>query len=98
MIDKNAQESTLHVLISGRVQGVGYRAWTEWKARQLGLSGWVRNRRSGAVEAVFGGSAEAVDAMLAACRSGPAAARVKEIEIVAEPEMPTGPFEVRPTV
>ena len=56
-----------HVLIRGRVQGVGFRAWTEYTALERGLQGWVRNRRDGAVEAVFVGPADAVAAMIAAC-------------------------------
>ena len=69
-----------HVLIHGRVQGVGYRAWTEDKARELGLQGWVRNRRDGAVEAVFAGSGEAVTKMIEACRQGPYGSHVTGID------------------
>ena len=68
----NQDTAIRHVLIRGRVQGVGYRAWTERTACERGLGGWVRNRRDGAVEAVFMGETAAVDAMLAACRAGPA--------------------------
>ena len=53
-----------HVMIRGRVQGVGYRDWVEYAALDHGLEGWVRNRRDGSVEAVFAGPAEAVDAMV----------------------------------
>jgi acylphosphatase len=59
------------VIIKGRVQGVGFRAWTEYMALRHGLEGWVRNRRDGSVEAVFAGPAAAVGAMIAACRRGP---------------------------
>jgi acylphosphatase len=69
-----------HVLIRGLVQGVGYRAWTEREALRRGLAGWVRNRRDGAVEAVFAGPAETVAAMLEACRQGPRGARVESID------------------
>jgi acylphosphatase len=69
-----------HVLIHGRVQGVGYRAWTEDTARELGLQGWVRNRRDGAVEAVFAGPGEAVAKMIEACRQGPYGAHVTGID------------------
>lgn len=69
-----------HVIIRGRVQGVGYRAWTEHTALARGLSGWVRNRRDGAVEAVISGPAEAVAAMLDACRCGPYGARVDAVD------------------
>jgi acylphosphatase len=69
-----------HVVIRGRVQGVGYRAWTEYTALDHGLDGWVRNRRDGAVEAVFAGAPEAVAEMIEACRRGPPAARVDEVD------------------
>ncbi len=69
-----------HMLVRGRVQGVGFRAWTELTALQRGLGGWVRNRRDGAVEAVFVGEASAVEAMLTACRRGPPGARVDALE------------------
>jgi acylphosphatase len=69
-----------HVLIRGRVQGVGYRAWAERTALTRGLQGWVRNRRDGSVEAVFIGSAEAVVAMIEACRIGPSAAFVASVD------------------
>lgn len=69
----------VHVMLRGRVQGVGYRAWCAQAAEERGLVGFARNRHSGAVEAVFAGPAEIVEAMLAACRSGPAGARVDEM-------------------
>jgi acylphosphatase len=67
------------VLIRGIVQGVGYRAWVEHRARQLGLRGWVRNRRDGSVEALFEGTEEVVADMVAACRRGPSSARVDDL-------------------
>jgi acylphosphatase len=69
-----------HVLIRGRVQAVGFRAWTEYTARRHGLHGWVRNRRDGSVEAVFAGPAEAVAAMIADCRRGPPGSRVDAVD------------------
>jgi acylphosphatase len=69
-----------HVSIRGRVQGVGYRAWTADGARRRGLAGWVRNRRDGSVEALFVGPQEAVADMLAACRRGPSLARVDAVD------------------
>jgi acylphosphatase len=69
-----------HVVIRGRVQGVGYRAWAEVTALERGLQGWVRNRRDGAVEAVFGGPEDEVAAMIAQCRRGPPGARVDAID------------------
>ncbi|MBL0929695.1 MAG: acylphosphatase, partial [Alphaproteobacteria bacterium] len=69
----------VRVVISGRVQGVWYRGWTVERARAAGLCGWVRNRKDGSVEAVFAGSPDAVEAMIAECRKGPPAARVDAI-------------------
>jgi acylphosphatase len=67
------------VTISGRVQGVGYRAWVEHQARVQGLEGWVRNRRDGSVEALFAGPEDIVADTVAACRRGPASARVASV-------------------
>jgi len=67
--------------ITGLVQGVGYRDWAMTTARHLGLSGWVRNRRDGAVEALVVGDEKAVGAMIDACRRGPAMARVDEVDV-----------------
>ncbi len=67
------------VVIRGRVQGVGYRAWVDYQARRLRLHGWVRNLRDGSVEAVFDGAEEIVAGMIAACWQGPASARVEEV-------------------
>ena len=69
-----------HVVIRGRVQGVGYRAWTEVTALERGLEGWVRNCRDGSVEAVFSGPDDDVAAMIAQCRRGPPGARVDAID------------------
>jgi acylphosphatase len=69
-----------HVTIRGRVQGVGYRAWVEHRARAHALEGWVRNRRDGSVEAVFSGPAAVVAAMVASCRRGPSTARVDAVD------------------
>jgi acylphosphatase len=83
------------VRISGRVQGVGFRDWTQRTAAGLGLSGWVRNLASGEVEALFSGPAETVDAMVGACRRGPRLARVDDVKIAETTEAPSGPFSVR---
>jgi acylphosphatase len=69
-----------HVVVHGRVQGVGFRAWTETTALRLGLEGWVRNRRDGTVEALLVGTPDSVAGMLALCRRGPPGARVERIE------------------
>ena len=67
--------------ITGRVQGVGYRDWTITTARRFGLSGWVRNRTDGAVEALIVGEDQAVGEMIDACRRGPTMARVDNVDI-----------------
>ncbi|MGE4221497.1 MAG: acylphosphatase [Alphaproteobacteria bacterium] len=72
--------TAVRAVIHGRVQGVGYRDWTRRRAEAADLSGWVRNRREGTVEAVFAGAEDAVRTMLDDCREGPGAARVDRIE------------------
>ena len=67
--------------ISGRVQGVGYRDWAMTTALRLGLSGWVRNRSDGAVEALIVGDDQRVGEMIDACRRGPTLARVDNVDI-----------------
>ena len=66
-----------HVVVRGRVQGVGYRAFVEYEAQRRELDGWVRNRRDGSVEAVFAGPCAAVEAMIEARRRGPMSARIE---------------------
>ena len=68
------------VIVRGRVQGVGYRAWTEIAALERGLEGWVRNRRDGSVEALFIGAKDDVAAMIEDCRNGPPGARVDALD------------------
>lgn len=70
-----------HLIISGRVQGVSYRAWTVKNAEKRNLFGWVRNRTDGTVEAVLSGEASIVDEMIEACWKGPLAAKVTDIQI-----------------
>ena len=67
--------------ITGRVQGVGYRDWVIATGWRLGLTGWVRNRSDGAVEALVVGDDTAVGRMIEACRHGPAMARVDAVDI-----------------
>lgn len=84
--------------ITGRVQGVGYRDWAVATGQRLGLSGWVRNRTDGSVEALVVGDDDAVARMIEACRRGPALARVDAVDV--EPvdldDLPSG-FTRRPT-
>lgn len=85
-------------LIFGRVQGVWFRGWTSEEASRLGLSGWVRNRSDGSVEAVFAGATEEIETMLERCRRGPPMAVVERIETFAADEPPEPGFRQRPTV
>ncbi|MGB1006626.1 MAG: acylphosphatase [Thalassobaculaceae bacterium] len=71
--------AVLRLRIRGRVQGVGFRDWVATAARAHGLSGWVRNRRDGSVEALLVGAPAALAAMRAVCETGPALARVDTV-------------------
>jgi acylphosphatase len=84
------------LMISGRVQGVGYRQWMQAEAQRLGLAGWVRNRHDGSVEAVVDGPAHTVGELIEAARTGPPAARVDAIE-TEQTEGGFSGFEWRPT-
>jgi acylphosphatase len=86
------------IVISGRVQGVGYRAWMQYTALDNGLDGWVRNRRDGTVEAFVQGDTAALDAIVAWCRRGPSAARVTSVDVSpAAPDSALAGFTHRPT-
>lgn len=82
------ERSAVHLVVVGRVQGVAFRAYAIDEATRLGLSGWIRNRHDGTVEARAEGTPEAINAFVAWCRHGPPAARVEEVRIGAE--SPTG--------
>jgi acylphosphatase len=87
----------VHFTITGRVQGVGYRAFVESEAVRRGLDGWVRNCSDGAVEGVFAGESETVAAMIAACREGPAMARVDDVVVETRADELTPGFAIRRT-
>ena len=74
-------KSRVHVTISGRVQGVWFRASTRDKAEQLGITGWVKNTIDGDVEAVFEGEEECVQEMINWCHQGPPHSKVENVEI-----------------
>jgi acylphosphatase len=83
------------VVVRGEVQGVFFRDSTREEAQSRGVSGSVTNRDDGAVEAVFEGSREAVDALVAFCRAGPGRARVEDVKVIEEePEGTSGGFRV----
>ncbi len=84
----------MRVSITGRVQGVGFRAWMRDQANSRNLSGWVRNRQDGAVEAVFCGSPEGVEAMIESCNEGPNWANVAAVEVSDERQGPGGAFTI----
>lgn len=86
---------TIRIVMSGRVQGVGFRAWIERRARELGVSGWVRNKRDGTVEALFHGSDDAVHDIIGQCRHGPSRASVEVLERYEEREAPQPGFLIR---
>ena len=79
-----------HVFVSGKVQGVYFRATTREEARERGVTGWVRNLDDGRVEAVFEGKRGDVESMVEFCHEGSSAARVKDVEV--EWEDATGGF------
>jgi acylphosphatase len=84
-----------HISLTGHVQGVFFRVWAQGHARELGVSGWIRNRPDGSVEAYVAGEANCVERMIERMRRGPSNARVDELIVEeAEPES-TGRFEVR---
>jgi acylphosphatase len=74
-------KKSAHVIISGRVQGVWFRANTKQKAEKLGLTGWVRNTNDGCVEAVFEGEERQLEEMIKWCNKGPSLANVKKVEV-----------------
>lgn len=87
------------LVITGRVQGVFYRAWFADQARNLGIDGWVRNRVDGSVEAVVQGSPDMVEAIIQAAHQGSPASRVDEVVVSDDaPSVPLDGFVTRPTV
>ena len=89
--------TTKHLIIAGHVQGVGFRDWLTAAARDTGISGWVRTRRDGTVEALLSGDTDAVEDLAQACRRGPRMAVVTDItETLADPP-PTPGFVKLPT-
>jgi len=86
------------IRVSGRVQGVGYRISLQDEAQRHGVTGWVRNRRDGSVEALLQGTGPAVEAVIAWARRGPPGARVESLaDAAAEPNAAHARFELHPT-
>lgn len=88
-------EIARHVRVTGQVQGVFYRAWAQGQARELAISGWIRNCPDGSVEAHIQGDESAVSRMIDRMRSGPSNARVDDIDVEQAAAEPTGRFELR---
>jgi acylphosphatase len=90
---------TRQIRVNGFVQGVGFRAAMRDEARKLGVTGWVRNRADGSVEAVVQGSSAALDAIIEWARRGPRGARVADLQIgELDADVPHTRFEVYPSV
>lgn len=90
-----ADRTRAHVFVSGRVQGVYFRATTRDKAREHDVDGWVRNLDDGRVEAVFEGPDEAVAAMVEFCHEGSDAARVRDVDVTDEEPAGESGFRIR---
>lgn len=89
--EEEKKKKAVRIIISGKVQGVGFRAWLRAEALKRDLTGWVRNRRDGTVEALLAGTQKQVDAMLALCHVGPAASHVARVRNF--PYIDTPPLE-----
>jgi acylphosphatase len=87
-----------HLVVRGRVQGVGFRFHFREQALRHGVTGWVRNRQDGSVEAVIQGEQGAVDRVVGWSRRGPSSARVTDVEVKEEPIADYATFETYPTV
>ena len=92
---------TVHVIISGNVQGVGFRQYIKYKAKELNIKGWVKNipfisqgKSIGNVEAIFTGKAKDVDKMIQFCKKGPVVARVEKVEVEELDSLPFNDFEI----
>ncbi|XP_047156320.1 acylphosphatase [Vigna umbellata] len=94
----SSSTKTERVVIKGRVQGVFYRNWTIENATQLGLKGWVRNRKDGSVEALFSGNVDAVQEMEQRCRRGPPDALVTGLQVFPSDDDPGTGFHRKPTL
>jgi acylphosphatase len=90
-----SERTRTHVFVSGKVQGVYFRATARDTAREHGVDGWVRNLDDGRVEAVFEGPEEDVEALVAFCHEGSSAARVEDVEVTHEEPQGEEGFRVR---
>lgn len=95
-MNDSASMTSKHLRITGRVQGVGFRNYLAYKAGELQVGGWARNRIDGSVEAVVQGAPAAVNAFIECARRGPRAAQVTAV-IVSDAHGAYAAFELRPT-
>ena len=95
MTEADRLPNCVHVFISGRVQGVGYRYNTYRQARQLNIKGWVQNLKYGRVEAWFEGDPEALNGMLRWCQGGPLSAKVEAVNAEAVAATGFDDFKIR---
>ncbi len=95
MTEADRLPNCVHVFISGRVQGVGYRYNTYRQARQLNVKGWVQNLKDGRVEAWFEGEADALQGMLRWCKDGPLSAKVEDVSAEATTATGFENFQIR---
>src|SRR4051812_14125823 len=86
LLTRSIEMITRHLRIRGRVQGVGFRMYMQREAQRLGVSGWVRNRQDGSVEAIVHGEPDIVEALIAWARHGPPSARVTHVDETAADE------------
>ncbi len=91
---KKKEIKRVRVFISGLVQGVFFRSFTQKKAQELGLAGWVRNLKDGRVESVFEGEKDKIDKMIKWCYQGPPNSKVEKVEKVEEAEKGLKSFEI----
>ncbi len=95
---RNDNTKAVRLRISGKVQGVWFRAWTVQEARGLNLDGWVRNRRDGTVEVLAVGEADAIGHLISLCHDGPPAACVDHVEVEEARGVTPRGFVQKPTV
>ena len=98
---KTIPQKSMKLSVTGRVQGVGYRAWCKATSRKMGLKGWVRNIEDGCVEIVLTGGSEQVDVMAQKCHEGPMAAAVlmvRKTPIKSSPPTGLDDFSIRDTI
>ena len=90
-----SEEKIVHIFLTGRVQGVGFRAFIRKNAQKLNIKGWAKNLNDGRVEAVFSGSKEKVNKLIKLVKKGPRFANVKNIEIKNDIDEEFKNFEIR---